>query len=482
MSAPPPVVRVSLRDVPALPVAAFLDGVRGLIAAGARPVALHGRRSGGDVVLTGVLADASGPRILRGSIAAGGAYPSLSKDLPAFHIFERELHEQCGVTPRDHPWLKPVRLNMDAYPFYKLEGKEVHEVGVGPVHAGVIEPGHFRFMCYGETVHHLEVQLGYQHRGVEELLLRRRPALLGPLVESIAGDSSVAYGLAYSRAIEALARTEVEPAAETVRGVALELERIAMHLVGLAGLATDIGFLPGSTTYGRLRTAIINASMRICGSRFGRSWVRPGGVRFALTGALVESTRKTLADFERDLDLVNDLTFSARSVQHRLKGTGVVTPAQALEVGLVGMAARASGVGIDTRVQLAGGLHERLPIAMHVEPSGDCWARARIRAREIDESLAWIEKALGGGELVPAERSVTALEPDALAVSVVEGWRGEVVHSLETDSSGALVHYKVQDPSLRNWFGLALAVRNNGVSDFPICNKSFDLSYCGQDL
>nr|WP_293275512.1 hypothetical protein [Nannocystis sp.] len=196
-------------------------------------------------------------------------------------MFEREIHEQHGIGFKRHPWLKPVRFEgknlgrMNDYAFFHIEGKEVHEVNVGPIHAGVIEPGAFRFSCHGEVVYHLEIHNGYQHRGVERLLLERPLAHLPALVERIAGDSSIAYAWAHASAIEALAGVTVDPTVEQNRAVGLELERIAMHLVGLSGLTTDIGFLQGSSTYGRIRTAAINASMRVCGSRFGRDWLRP---------------------------------------------------------------------------------------------------------------------------------------------------------------------------------------------------------------
>ena len=254
--------------------------------AGGRMVTLFGRSDGDEVVVTAVLQSAgAGMNVLRARAPRGARYASLTPRFPAAQMFERELWEQTGVVPEGHPWLKPVRFEgarqqrMDEYPFFTVRGQEVHEVGVGPIHASVIEPGHFRFVCHGERVMHLEIQLGYQHRGVETLLLRRPPLALTSLVESIAGDSSIAYAWAYCDAVETLAGTRVGPEAERVRGVALEMERIAMHLVGLTGLATDIAFLQGGATYGRLRTAIINATMRICGSRFGRGWLRPGGER-----------------------------------------------------------------------------------------------------------------------------------------------------------------------------------------------------------
>jgi Ni,Fe-hydrogenase III large subunit len=416
-------------------------------------------------------------------------FHSLSRGHPALHAFERELFEQHGVKPHDHPWLKPVRFPrpgpgaMAAYPFYALEGKDVHEVAVGPIHAGVIEPGHFRFMCLGETVHHLEIQLGYQHRGVEALLLQRDPRALAPLVETVAGDASVAHAWAYADAVEALAGAEGPAARDAGRGIGLELERIGMHLAGLSGLANDVAFLQGASTYGRLRTTVINTSLLACGSRFGRGWVRPGEVRAPLDAGVAAGIRAALDLLERDVRLIDDRMLDSASVRHRLEGVGVLTREQALELGLVGAAARASGVALDLRARLPGRRYQRLPVTPVVEAGGDCWARALVRMREIGESTRWIRAALDAGpEAARARAPLGPLAPATLAVGVCEGWRGEVVHALETDAAGRLRHYKVQDPSLRNWHGLALAVRGNDVSDFPICNKSFDLSYCGHDL
>jgi Ni,Fe-hydrogenase III large subunit len=413
-------------------------------------------------------------------------YHTLTRDLPALHCFERELHEQHGVRIADHPWLKPIRLPgtqaIKDYPYYKIDGKEVHEVAVGPIHAGVIEPGSFRFMCLGEIVHHLEIQLGYQHRGVEALLLARDPRTLAPLVETIAGDSSIAHAWAYCAALEALAGVDAGDEIAAARGVGLELERIAMHLAGLAGLATDIGFLQGGSTYGRLRTTAINTSMRLCGSRFGRGWLRPGASRAAMDGELARLVRANLALMKRDIAIIDDCFLSAATVQHRFRGVGRVTRTQASDLGLVGMAARASGVALDQRSS-SRGVYRAFPIEPVVEQSGDCWARASLRIREIDRSLDWIGRVLDRhATFASTQQPLGELARGQLVVSLLEGWRGEVVHCLETDATGKLVHYKVQDPSLRNWFGLALALRENEISDFPICNKSFDLSYCGNDL
>ncbi|MEO8598992.1 MAG: NADH-quinone oxidoreductase subunit C [bacterium] len=444
------------------------------------------------VLVTAVMKGTDGRlSVLRADAKRGDRFDSLTPKYPAVHMFERELWEQMDIIPAGHPWLKPVRhegarqQHLTDYPFFQVRGAEVHEVAVGPIHASVIEPGHFRFMCLGEQVHHLEIQLGYQHRGIEQLLLRRNPLLLTTTVETIVGDSSIAYAWAYCAALEALTQTAVSAEQDIVRGVALEMERVAMHVGTLGGMSGDIAYLQGGATYGRLRTAIINASMLVCGSRFGRGWIRPGGVRFGLPDALRQSLLATLNAFARDFAQVNDLMLSARSVQARLKKVGVISATTAKEIGMVGLAARASGVAIDTRVSMPGRLYGNYPVSLATEESGDCWARLRLRMLEINESLRWLMQILREPALdLGATTSGVSkpLRPDMFCVSIREGSRGEIIHTIETKSDGNLLHYKVQDPSFQNWFGEALSVRDNEISDFPICNKSFDLSYCGNDL
>jgi Ni,Fe-hydrogenase III large subunit len=470
---------------------AFFDAAAVRLGAGARAITFYGQPADDPAALTLTLLLETGGRleVLRTEVLRRQGFHALTPAYPALHAFERELHEQHGVVPHFHPWLKPLRFpspgpaGMTGYPFYSLEGKEVHEVAVGPIHAGVIEPGHFRFSCLGETVHHLEIQLGYQHRGVEALLLRADPRALTPLVETIAGDASVAHAWASADALEALASFSPAPALETWRGLGLELERIGMHLAGLSGMANDVAFLQGAASYGRLRTTAINTTMQACGSRFGRGWVRPGGFRSTLRGGQADTLRAALSLLEADLRLIDDRMLSSSSLRHRLAGVGTVTRAQALELGLVGAAARASGVAIDLRADLPGALHARLPVTPVVEPGGDCLARALVRMRELGQSIGWCRAALDADpEVAPAIAPLGPLAPRTLAIGLRESWRGEVVHALETDADGRLRHYKVQDPSLRNWHGLALSLRGNDISDFPICNKSFDLSYCGHDL
>ncbi len=486
----------SFEDVPVHAPASWRARVVEHLATQLHLLSLFARRApDGDVLVTALLQGTAGDIVVeRTHFGLGAGYQALSAEHPAAHIFERELHEQTGIPIEGHPWLKPVRFEgaaagtQDTHVFHVVRGKEVHEVAVGPIHAGVIEPGAFRFMCHGETVHHLEIHLGYQHRGVEALLLKHDPRSLGPLVETIAGDTSVGHALAYSMAVETLAGHDGTAPELLHRRFLLELERIAVHLATLAGIAADIGLLQGAATLGRLRTTVINTSQRLCGSRFGRGAIRPGATLAALDGFAGTSRgpslslgelQANLSLVERDLQTLEDLLVSARTVRHRLQGVGMVTPQDAAALGLVGPVGRASGSLRDQRSYTPDS--PRVTVATRDE--GDCWARMLVRLDETHRSIQWLRAALEfAPHWTPTRAPVGELRPSCLTVSVVEGLRGEIVHALETDAEGRLVHYKVQDPSLRNWYGLALAVRKNDISDFPICNKSFDLSYCGSDL
>jgi Ni,Fe-hydrogenase III large subunit len=504
---PAPLLLCDVDALPRLSLAQWAAQCVQHLDAGARLLALWGRpqgRSGAlciSAVLQSALAPAASPStsapatlsVLRASAQRGDSYPALTLRYAGAQSLERELWEQTGLIPEGHPWLKPIRFEgqrqqqMGDYPFFSVRGQEVHEVGVGPIHASVIEPGHFRFMCLGEQVQHLEIQLGYQHRGVEALLLRRPPLALAPLLESVCGDSCVAYAWSHCAAIEALSGLPASLARDAQRGVALELERIAMHLACLNGLATDIAFLQGGGSYGRLRTAIINATQRLCGNRFGRGWLRPDYTR-GLDAAQRSALSQTLQAFANDFAEVNQLMLGSISVAARFKGVGVVSALAARELGLAGLVARASGVAQDARTQWPGALYAAHPIALLTQDGGDCWARMLLRMREVQASVQWLQALLGDTALDLSEAANPrpalsgSLRPNALCVSLIEGARGPVLQALETAADGSLLHYKLQDPSLPNWFGLAMALRDNAISDFPICNKSFDLSYCGNDL
>ena len=421
---------------------------------------------------------------------------SLTRVCPQLHIFEREIHENYGVQFEGHPWLKPVRyphdrsdksLIMDNYPFYSIESEELHEVGVGPVHAGVIEPGHFRFICNGEKVLHLEIQLGYQHRGVEKLFLEKKSALQRCiLAESIAGDTSVGHGLAHTQLIESLAGIEVSEARQIERCIALEMERLAIAIGDTAALCGDIAYQLGQVACEALRTTIINSTQLWCGNRFGKGLVRPGGSNYPLTDKVAGEIMKVLAAGGKRFGEVTDRIYSLQSVLTRFEDRGIVTRQQMLDAGVVGMAARSCGIERDIRKSHPFQYFRNYRVTPVTIPSGDVYARAMLRNLEARESIKIITDLI---EIWRQKNKVAdkpvydyKLKPGSLAVSAVEGWRGEICHLALTDDAGNIVHYKVNDPSIHNWMALALAVRNQEISDFPVCNKSFNLSYCGNDL
>lgn len=409
------------------------------------------------------------------------SYLAITPDLTEAHLFERELYEYFGIVPEKHPWLKPVRKSKN-YNYYSVRGESVHEVAVGPVHAGVIEPGHFRFQCHGEEVFNLEIHLGYEHRGVEELMLKSSPTKRMILAESIAGDSVIAHGLAYCHVIEALANREVPQRARMMRAVALELERIANHVGDLGAIANDVGYLPAASYLGVLKAIFLNMLMELCGNRLGRSLVLPGGVKCDLTAAMTEVFKEKISGTVKMINENLDLIFSTPSILARLEHTGVVTSETAREIGLVGVAARASNLQRDVRSDHPSGTYRFRKILAAKAASGDVYARARVRAIEIKRSTEFILELLN---LIPTDKFFSpceTLNKSSIVISMVEGWRGETVHVAMTDEDGKISNYKIIDPSFHNWTGLEMALRNGQISDFPLCNKSFNLSYAGYDL
>lgn len=489
-----------LADLEVMGFDRFAAALHREVAAQGRIAALFAAPAGADFDLFALVA-----RDWRGQLAVlrtrvAERYPSLTPELPQVHLFEREIAEQYGLIPEGHPWFKPVRFHRsftgrDAWgrdplrhpligemDYYRVEGEEVHEVAVGPVHAGIIEPGHFRFQCHGEQVMHLEISLGYQHRAIEAQLPGAHPLARVQRLEAAAGDTSIGHATAYALICEALGASAAPPRAQAIRALALELERLANHVGDIGGLATDVGFLPTASFCGRIRGDYLNLSAEICGSRFGRGLVRPGGVAFDIEPSRAERMLERLASVARDTQGALEIFFDSPSVLARLEGTGRVRVEDAEALGLVGVAARACGLAVDARLHHPQGAYVGNFDPVVIEESGDVFARARVRRREINDSLAWVRQALRDLPAGEIRRRVAPPAAASLAVALVEGWRGELVHVALTDARGKLARYKIVDPSFRNWSGLAMALRGEQISDFPLCNKSFNLSYCGFDL
>jgi Ni,Fe-hydrogenase III large subunit/Ni,Fe-hydrogenase III component G len=432
-------------------------------------------------------------------------FPSLATRSYLASRFEREIHDLFGLLPIDHPDLRRLPLHQfwpaeyhpllkdavppdefaddgTAYPFRRVEGEGIHEITVGPVHAGIIEPGHFRFSVEGETVINLESRLYFVHKGIEKLFETRTPAAGVELAERISGDSSVGHAMAFCQAVESLRGVAIPARAAYLRVVLLELERIYNHIADVGAICTDTGFAFANAHAMRLREEVLRLNAHLVGHRLLRGAVVPGGVRCDLTPSQVNEVRETLTRVVTDFDEVVDIAISNSSVLDRLHGTGRLTEKTAREMQVAGVVARASGIDADARRDHPFAAYRDLQVRVTAMSEGDVWARMMVRVEEVHEALNLITRALDAlpeGQIV---QPIETLPAGAGDFGLVEGWRGPIWHWIVAGEDDSLSRVKVKDPSFANWPALNYAILKNIVPDFPLVNKSFNLSYAGNDL
>ena len=416
--------------------------------------------------------------------------------------FEREIFDLLGVVPAGHAdprplvrhgfWPKdyfPLRKDAEPqefvddgrpFPFQEVGGEGVYEIPVGPVHAGIIEPGHFRFSVVGETIIDMKSRFYFTHKGIEKLFEGQWPLEAVTLAERISGDTAIGHALAFCQAIEALSGTEVPPRARYLRVVLLELERLYNHIGDFAMIANDTGFAFAHAHCFRIRERLLRLNIRATGNRLLRGSLIPGGVvrDFPADLDLAAEVESAFADFEE----IVELTLANRMVTDRLDGTGQLTTAIARDQGVLGYVARASGIDLDARRDHPFAAYKELEFAVPVLESGDVKARTLVRVLEARESVRLIRQAMDRLPAGPLTVTLNPLPAFIPAFSVVEGWRGAIVHWLMSDKTGRLNRVKIMDPSFLNWPSLSHALLKNIVPDFPLCNKSYNQSYSGNDL
>ena len=417
--------------------------------------------------------------------------------------FEREINDLFGIEPAGHPDCRPLvrhafwpedyfplrkgsalpgKFEDDGtpFPFLPVGGEGVYEIPVGPVHAGIIEPGHFRFSVLGETVIDLKIRLYFTHKGTEKLFEGRTPAEGLELAERISGDTTIGHSLAYCQALEALAGVEVPARAQYIRVLLLEMERLYNHVADFGMICNDTGFAVAHSHCFRIRERLLRLNKRLTGNRLLRGGVVPGGVAHPIPHDLnlFDEIDSILADFNEVVEIGLDNTM----VMDRLEGTGRLTTKTATDLGVLGYVARSSGVDVDARRDHPFAAYRHLKFNVPAFESGDVYARTMMRVEEVRESVGLIKQALArvaGGPLAVALGRLPAFEP---AFGIVEGWRGAIVHWVMVDHEGRLFRVKVKDPSFANWPALSFALLKNIVPDFPLCNKSFNQSYSGNDV
>jgi Ni,Fe-hydrogenase III large subunit/Ni,Fe-hydrogenase III component G len=483
-----------------------------------RPAALDIAAAGGRLVaLWASGEERTGPRIHAAFLVEGvgwvltlpltdpdSPYPGLEDLFPAAARMQRATADLTGVysTGTDlRPWLRhaawpsnyrpltdpPLKASetqaaVDSYGFVRVEGDGVHEIAVGPVHAGTIEPGHFRFSVVGEKVLRLEERLGYVHKGIEQRFTQL-PILEGHrLAARVSGDSAVAFSWAYCQALEAISDTEIPSRASWLRALYLEIERIANHLGDLGALGNDAGFAFGLAQFSRLKEKLLRASEASLGARYLMNAVVPGGTLLDLTATDARQLSSCVRDIADEVATLRQIYDEHAGLRDRFSGAGTVSAELAGRLGLTGLAGRASGQAFDLRVDLPCPPYAELEPAKVGRQDGDVAARVAVRFDELQESCRLAQRIVGALPDGPHRRAPRVPAVGSMGVGLIEGWRGPVLLALEAGRDGTIRRCHPHDPSWQNWPVLEHAIIDNIVPDFPLINKSFNLSYSGHDL
>jgi Ni,Fe-hydrogenase III large subunit/Ni,Fe-hydrogenase III component G len=431
-------------------------------------------------------------------------FASLANALPAVNWQEREIQDLFGLKLEGHPnprrcalhddWpdVHPLRKDFDLktvlppfkgerHKFRRVEGEGVFQVPVGPVHAGIIEPGHFLFSVAGEPVLYLQIRLFYTHKGTEKLFENIPVAHGVQLAESISGDSSFAHATAFCHAVERAANIEAPPRARALRTVCLEMERLYNHIGDIGAITTDVAFAVGNAHAMRLKEGLMRLNEQLTGNRLLRGMACLGGVRRDWNAEQIEAITQSITALRPQFESLVELIRNSSSTRDRLETAGILKPETARDLGVVGIAGRASGFDHDLRRDFPHAAYDEAVFTVPAFREGDVLRRMRVRIEEARQAMSIIEQILarlpGGAVRV----NVPELAPGATALGYVEGWRGEIFHWIRAAGQGRLARCKIKDPSLQNWPALSEAILGNIVPDFPVVNKSFNLSYSGTD-
>lgn len=440
-------------------------------------------------------------------ITGAPQFPSIAVSIHEASLYERKIKTFFGLEPVDHPnpapfllhenWPSkqyPLRKDFDGtnrpetahgeYRFQTVKGEGIYEISVGPVHAGIIEPGHFRFSVAGEEIVLLEPRLGYKHKGIEKLFERLPLADTIRLSERVSGDTSFGHSLAFCQALERLSGVRVTERTRYLRVVFSELERLANHFNDIGFIMQDTGYNFGGSNGARLRETVMQWNEKLTGSRFLRGVNTIGRTQKDIDSLSRDEMLAWLKELQKDFEDIIAVSEESGSLSNRLEGTGVLDLEIAKDHGALGIAGRAVGIKHDARIEYPHAAYDKIPFAIALEESGDVYARLYVRIKEAHTSFEILNQALRAmpKSAEPLSDKKTAFEKNSCAIGITEGWRGEIVYFVHTDAQGKISRVDVRDPSFVNWPLLGYAGKGNVVPDFPLINKSFNLSYSGNDL